>query len=124
MIKAKEATYVETIRKLEIDVNFLKEKIVVYSEKLAKELEANTNLYSTVGIKKQSSAKETTAGSSDEERKKFLTGTNSVELLNTMDLKGNTIYFMEMLTNAVPLYGQEGVMFVKTDNPCTMAMQM
>ncbi len=36
VIKSKEAAYVETIRKLEIDVNFLKEKVDVASEKLAK----------------------------------------------------------------------------------------
>ncbi len=69
-------------------------------------------------------AKESTAGSSDEERKMFLTVANCVELLNPMYTKGNTIYFMEMLPNAIPLYGAEGVMFVKTDNTPTVAMQM
>ncbi len=34
-------------------------------------------------MKKHASAKETTAGSTDEERKKFLTGANCVELLNS-----------------------------------------
>ncbi len=31
---------------------------------------------------------------------------------------------MDNLPKTVPLYGPEGVMFVKTDNPCTVAMQM
>ncbi len=111
VIKTKEAKNVETICKLDIEVKFLKEKV---------DVEVNTKIYSTVRMTKHTSAKELIAGSTDEERKKFLTVANCVELLNAVDLKGNTTYFMEML----PLYGSEGVMFVKTDNPSTVAMQM
>ncbi len=102
----------------------MKEKVDVSREKLVKEVEANINLYSIIMMAKDISNKEMVTGSTDEERKMFLTVANCVELLNPMDPKGNTIYFMETLPNAVPLYVPEGVMFVKTDNPQTMAMQM
>ncbi len=31
---------------------------------------------------------------------------------------------METVLNAVSLYGLEGITFVKTDNPCTLTMQI
>ncbi len=91
---------------------------------MAKEVEANSNLYSTIRMTKHTSVKEMTAGSTDEERKKFLTGANYVELLNPVDKKGSTIYFIETLPNAMPLYGLEGVMLVKTNNSSTVTLQM
>ncbi len=63
-------------------------------------------------------------GSTDKEKKRFLTGTNCVELLNPVDPKGETTCLLETLPGMVPLYGPEGVIFVKTENPRTMAMQM
>ncbi len=47
-----------------------------------------------------------------------------MELLNLVDPKGDVIYCLDMLPMAVVIFGQEGVTFVKIDNPCTVAMQM
>ncbi len=47
-----------------------------------------------------------------------------MELLNLGDPKGDSIYCLDKFLMAVPLYRSEGVMFVKTDKTCTVAMQM
>ncbi len=45
-------------------------------------------------------------------------------LTNPVDLQGTTAYCLDILSEMVPLYGAEGVLFVKTDNPCSVGMLM
>ncbi len=58
------------------------------------------------------------------EKKMFLSETNCMELLDPVDPKGETTYLLDNLPKTFPLYWPEGVMFVKTDNQRTVAMQL
>ncbi len=78
------------------------------------------NLYSTIRMTKQASAKETTTGSTDKERKKFLTGANCVELLDPE--RGHNILHGDATDHCTPLWPRR--CDVKTDSPRTMAMQI
>ncbi len=113
-----------TNRKMNTEIKFLKEKFTVSKEKLDREIEANTNLFIIIRMTHDTPSQELKPGSTDEEKNKFLSGANCVELLNPVDRKGETTYLLEMLPGIVPLYGPEGVTFVKTDNPHTVPMQM
>ncbi len=110
-------------RKLEAENKFLKEKLKVSAQKLSKEEESNTNLFMTVKMAKETVFTDR-ASATNEEKEQFLSETNCMELLDPVDLKGETTYIMDNQLKTVLLYGPEGVMFVKTDNPCTVAMQM
>ncbi len=114
----------DCISKLRSDVKFLKEKFKVSAEKLNREVESNTNLFIAIKMVKETIFADRPDSATNEEKKKFLSETNCMELLNPVDPKGETTYIMESLPNTVPLYGPEGVMFVKTDNPRTVVMQM
>ncbi len=113
--------YNESNRTLKVEADFLKEKLIVSADKLAKEVESNMNLFTRVKMAKESQFPSPTT---DEERRRFLSQTNCNELLNPMDLKSNAIYCLDMLPMAVPIYGPEGVTFVKINNQYTVAMQM
>ncbi len=117
-------TLESTNQKMKTDIKFLKEKFTVSKEKLDREIKANTNLFSTIRMTHDTLSQELKPGSSDDDKKKFLSGANCVELLNPVNPKGETTYLLETLAGMVPLYGPEGVTFVKTDNPHTLAMQM
>ncbi len=69
-------------------------------------------------------SKEATLGTTDEERKIYLTGANCIELLNPVDPKEKSTYCMDIRPDEFPLYGPDGVLFVKTANPKSMAMMM
>ncbi len=60
----------------------------------------------------------------DEERRKFLTEANCIELLNPVNPRGDMVYCMDALPVEVPLYGPDGVMFVKRRQTKTVAMMM
>ncbi len=109
--------------KLENENTFLQEKLVVSDKKLKTEREANINLYSTVRLNQKSSHR-ASLGSTDEERKRFFSGDNCIELVNPVDLQGATVYCMDTLPETVPLYGPEGVLFMKTENPRSVGMLM
>ncbi len=113
--------YKESNSKLKVQVDFLKEKLIVSADKLNKEVESNTNLFTSIKIAKESIF---SMPATDEDRKQFLSQTNCMELLNPVDPKGDAIYCLDKLPMAVPLYGNEGITFVKTDIPCTIVMQM
>ncbi len=70
------------------------------------------------------SAREAPSEDMDEERRKFLTESNCIELLNPVNSLGDTVYCMDALPVEVPLYGPDGVMFVKTRQTKTVAMMM
>ncbi len=84
------------VHKLEVENKFLKEKLKVSAQKLSKEVESNTNLFTTIKM-----AKETVftdhASTTNEEKKQFLSETNCMELLNPVDPKGETTYLMDNL---------------------------
>ncbi len=111
------------IRQLEKENPFLKEKLKVSDEKLKTEREANINLFSTVRLN-QNAAQDATLGSTDEERKIFLSGANCIELTNTVDPQGMTAYCMDTLPEMVRPYSPEGVLFMKTKNPHSVGMLM
>ncbi len=110
-------------RQLEKENAFLREKLKVSDEKLTTEREANINLFSTVRMN-QKASQEATLGSTDEERKRFLSGANCIELTNPVDPQGTTAYCLDTLPEMVPLYCEEGVLFVKTENPFSVGMLM
>ncbi len=60
----------------------------------------------------------------DEERRKFLTESNCIELLNPVNPHCEPVYCMDALPVEIPLYGPDGVVFVKTKKTKTMAMMM
>ncbi len=60
----------------------------------------------------------------DEERRTFLTESNCIELLNPVNPRGEPMYCMDALPVEIPLYGPDGVMFVKTRQTKTVAMMM
>ncbi len=82
------------------------------------------NLFTSVKMAKETNFPDFPSPASDEDRRAFLSQTNCMELLNPMDLKGDSIYLLDNLPKAMPLYRPEGVTFVKTDKPRTIAMQM
>ncbi len=112
------------ILKLRSNVKFLKEKCKVSAENLNREEESNTNLFTTIKMAKETVFTDRPDSATNEEKKKFLSETNCMELLNTVYLKGETTYLIESLLNTVPLYRPEDVMFVKTDNQLTVALQI
>ncbi len=69
-------------------------------------------------------SKEATLGSTDEERKTILSGATCIELLSPVDPKGESIYCMDVLPEEFPLYSPDGVFFMKTANPKSVAMMM
>ncbi len=110
--------------KLKTENNFLREKLKVSADKLNREVESNTNLFTTIKMAMETAFRDSLDSATNKEMKRFLSETNCMELLDTVDPKVETIYFLESLLKTVPLYGPEGTTFVKTDNPCTVAMQM
>ncbi len=84
----------------------MKEKLKVSEEKLKTEREAIINLFSTIRLNKKVS-QEASLGSTDEERKRFLSRANCIELTNTVDPQGMTVYCLDTLPETVPLYCQE-----------------
>ncbi len=74
-----------------------------------KEIDSNLDLYSTVQMQMKS-AREAPSKATDKERKK----SNCIELLNPVNPHGEPVYCMDALPDEVPLYGPDGVMFVKT----------
>ncbi len=113
----------DKVRKLEADNAFLREKLKVSEEKRKKEIDSNLDLFSTVQMQMKS-ARETPSEDTDEERRKFLTESNCIELLNPVNPHGDTVYCMDALLVEVPLYGPDGVMFVKTRQTKTVAMMI
>ncbi len=65
------------LSQLEKENAFLKDKLKVYDEKLKTEREANINLYSTVRLN-QNASQDVSLGSTDEERKRLLSGANCI----------------------------------------------
>ncbi len=59
-----------------------------------------------------------------EAKTKFLTEANCIELLNPVNPRGDMVYCMDALPVEVPLYGPDGVMFMKTRQTKTVAMMM
>ncbi len=78
------------------------------------------DLYSTVRLNLKVS-KEAALGSTDEERKRFLSGANCIELLSPVNPHGEAVYCMDTLSAEVNLYG---VMIMKTNDPKSVAMMM
>ncbi len=113
----------DKVKKLEADNAFLREKLKVSEEKRKKEIDSNLDLFSTVQMQRKS-ALVAPSEATDEERRKFLTETNCIELLNPVNPSGDTVYCMDTLPVEVPLYGPDGVMFVKTRQTKTVAMMM
>ncbi len=70
------------------------------------------------------SARTAPADASDEERKRFLSESTCIELLNPVNPQREAVYYMDALPDEVPLYGPDGVMFVKMRNSKTVAMMM
>ncbi len=68
--------------------------------------------------------KEATLGTTDEKRNIFLSGANYIELVSPVNLKGEATYYMDVLPDEFPLYGSDGVLFVKMANPKSVAMMM
>ncbi len=113
----------EKVRKLETDNAFLREKLKVSEEKQKKEIYSNFDLYSTVQIQMKSACG-TPSEATDEEKRKFLTESNCIELLNPVNHRREPLYCMDELLDEVPLYGPDGVMFVKTRQTKTASMMM
>ncbi len=113
----------DKVRKLETDNAFLREKLNVLEEKRKKEIDSNLDLFSTVQMQMKS-AREAPSEDMDEERRKFLTESNCIELLNPVNPLGDTVYCMDALPVEVPLYGPDGVMYVKMRQTKTVAMMM
>ncbi len=113
----------DKVRKLETDNAFLQEKLMVSEEKCKKEIDSNLDLFSTIQMQMKS-AREAPSEDTDEERRKFLTQSNCIELLNPVNSRGDTVYCMDALPVEILLYGPDGVMFVKTRQTKTVAMMM
>ncbi len=113
----------DKVTKLETDNSFLREKLKASEEERKKEIDFNLDLYSTIRLNWKAS-KEAALGSTDEERKRFLSGANCIELLSSVNPHVESVYCMDTLPEEVPLYSPDGVMFVKTNNPKLVAMMM
>ncbi len=111
------------VRKFETDNTFLREKLKVSEVKWRKEIDSNSDLYSTIQMEMKS-AREAPSEATDEERKKFLSESNCIEFLNPVNPRGEPVYCMDALPDKVTIYGPDGVMFVKTRNMKTVAMMM
>ncbi len=98
--------------------------------KLKQEIEANINLYSTIKMNRKASqespatSSQEEPGQIDEARKRFLESTNCIELSNPVLLQGTEAIFINTIPDMVPIYGPEGVLFMKTDNPKMLGMMM
>ncbi len=103
------------IRELEVENKFLKEKLKMSAQKLSKEVEMNSNFFMTVKMAKETVFTER-ATDTNKEKKQFLLETNCMELLDPVDPKCENTYLMDNLPKTVPLYGPEGVTFVKFDS--------
>ncbi len=95
----------------------------VSEDKRRKEIDSNLDLYSTVQMQMKS-AREAPSEATDEERRKFLTESNCIELLNPLNPRGEPVYCMDALPVEIPLYGTDGVMFMKMKKTKTVAMMM
>ncbi len=95
----------------------------VSEEKRKKEIDSNLDLYSTVQ-KQIKSARGASLETTVKERRKFLTESNCIELLNPVNPCGETVYCMDALPDEVPLYHPDGVMFVKMKQTKSVAMMM
>ncbi len=104
--------------------DFLKYKLKRSQAKLKSEVESNTNLFASVKLAHASLNPETSSETSDKDKRKFLAQAKCIEILDPVDLQGETTYLLKSLPKVVPLYGPEGIMFVKTDKPSTVAMQL
>ncbi len=113
----------DKVKILEIDNAFLREKLQVSEEKLKTEINSNIILFSTIRMNLKAS-KEATLGSTDEERKRFLSEATCIELLSPVDLKRESTYCMDVLPEEFPLHGPDGVLFIKTTNPKSVAMMI
>ncbi len=113
----------DKIRKLETNITFLQEKLKVSEEKLKIERDSDINLYNTIRMNLRA-LKEATLGTTDEEMKIFLSGANCIELLSPVDPKGELTYCMDVFLDEFPLYVPDGVLFMKTASPKSMAMMM
>ncbi len=128
-IKYLEEKYTETdaeliasdikLKQLEKESAFLKEKLKISDAKLKTEREANINLFSTIRFNQKASQ-----GSTDEERKRFLSGANCIVLTNPVDPQGMTAYCLDIRPNTVPLSGPEGLLFMKMENPLSVGILM
>ncbi len=92
----------ENTEKLETDNAFLKQKLKVVKDKLTKEKEANINLNGTIMMNKES--KYSIPGSSDKDKKKFLSDTCCFEILNPEPPQGATVVCMDTYPAYVPVY--------------------
>ncbi len=108
--------------KPETDNAFLREKLKLSEEKLNKERIANANLFSTVTMMKK--AAQSAPSGLNEDRIQFLASTNCIELVNPVDHKGEGTYWFDSMPAQVPLYGTDGVSFINTNNPKSVAMMM
>ncbi len=54
----------------------------------------------------------------------FLSGANCIELLDPVAPKGTTAYCIDTLPEMVPLYGPDGMLFVKTEEPSVLSMMV
>ncbi len=113
----------DKVRKLEADNAFLGEMLKVSEDKRMKEIDSNLDLYSTIQMQMKC-ARGAPSEATDEERMKFLTESNCIELLNTVNPHGEHVYCMNALPVEIPLYGPDVDMFMKTKQTKTVAMMM
>ncbi len=111
------------VRKFEADNAFLQEKLKVSEEKHKKEIDSNLDLFSTVQMQMKIGC-EAPSEDTNEESRQFLTESNCIELLNPVNPREDMVYCMNALPVEVPLYGPDGVIFVKTRQTKTVAMMM
>ncbi len=113
----------DKVKKLEGDNAFLREKLKVSEEKWKKEIDSNLDLFSTIQMQRES-ALVAPSEAMDEERRKFLTEANCIELPNPVNPRGDTVYCMDALLVEVPIYGPDRVIFMKTRQTKTVTMMM
>ncbi len=92
----------EKVRKLEANNAFLREKFKVSQDKRRKEIDSNLDLYSTVQMQMKS-AYGAPSEATDEVRRKFLTESNCIELLNPVNPCDKHVYSMDALIVEIPL---------------------
>ncbi len=78
---------------------------MVSGEKRKKEIDSNLDIFSTIQMQMKS-AHEAPCEATYEERKKFLSESNCIELLNLVNPCGESVYCMDALPDEVPLYSQ------------------
>ncbi len=91
----------DKFRKLEVDNAFLREKLKVSEDIRRKEIDSNLDLYSTVQMQMKS-ARGAPSEATDDERRKFLTESNCIELLNLVNPLGKPVYCMDALPVEIP----------------------